>query len=251
MNMPAKHIFSLRMIALLLATALLACRLAESALEPDAAPTVIVGPSATAPPEVPSPPIDNIVYTETFNGPTVSGWTMAPVNDAFAQVQRDQFDGAYRWRMTAMQGVFSWTYPDLPITLPSPDFYYAVTVRLGNAPADIAYGPLFGVRDGNNLYYFKVSGLGEYALYTRIDGEFSALIDESATMDIATGAHAINRLAVERSQGMVRLYANGNLLAEMPLPGASGTIGLAAELLAGQSAMLFFDDVHLCRARCP
>jgi hypothetical protein len=176
---------------------------------------------------------------------------MEAVNDQYAQVQRDLFGGAYRWRITAMQDVFSWVYPDLPVSPPSPDFYYAVTARLGDAPADIAYGPLFDVRDGGNLYYFKVSQLGQFALYTRANDAFTALIGETTTTDIFTGPQAVNRLAVERVGGLVRLYANDHLLAETPLPTAGGVIGLAAELLTGQSAQLAFDDIVLCAKRCP
>lgn len=243
-----KEFFPRRLAVLLLAVTLLSCRLAERAARPEA--TVQPdGPAGTQPASSPTPG-DNYVYTQNFDGPTLSGWPMQAVNDEHAQVQRDLFAGAYRWRMFAMQDVFSWAYPDLSVTPPSPDFYYAVTVHLGDAPADLAYGPLFDVRDGGNLYYFKVSQLGQFALYLRANNAFTALIAETATTALDTGPQATNRLAVERSGGLARLYANDQRLAEVPLPAAGGGIGLAAELFSGQSATLSFDDVVLCRSAC-
>jgi len=242
-----------RLAVLLLAAGLFACRLAERAVEPTPTATLrrptlaVPTTSRSTPPPAQAP----AVYRQNFDNPQhMAGWTLESTQDERAHVQRDLLEGAYRWRLAAMQDVFHWMYPELPAAPPGPDFYYAVTVHVGDAPPDFAYGLLFDVHDGGNFYFYKVNRRGLVGLYQRDGQGFTTLMTDTPVVSLHSEPQAGNRLAVERTAGVVRLMANGETLVETPLPASGGVFGLAAELQAGQAASLTFDDVLLCNRRC-
>jgi len=108
------------------------------------------------------------------------------------------------------------------------------------------YGILFRLQDGDNFYFFPIDGLGNYSLYKKQNGEWTALIPWTASEEIDIEDGAINRMAVLAEDTLLTLLINDSAVAQIEDETfASGRLALAAGTFDQAPLTAQFDNVDI------
>jgi len=144
------------------------------------------------------------------------------------------------------------------------DFRAAVSVRISDYDPDIEsdlpyYGLIFGLDENwSKFYSFEILPDGWWGLwlYEKNNDDYSfkeLAVSDNPSPYIFLGTQT-NRLMVERSGLMIRLYANNHLLIELPEPTIIGAhyIGVIGEnYFMSTPLSVYFDDFSIYPVDCP
>ena len=74
------------------------------------------------------------------------------------------------------------------------------------------YGFVFGRKDSNNQFVFKITASGSYSIDQYIGGKFTALKGWTKSDHIKTGNYAYNTLKIKKENGFIKFYVNDRYL---------------------------------------
>ncbi|WKD86545.1 hypothetical protein KCTC32516_01921 [Polaribacter huanghezhanensis] len=74
------------------------------------------------------------------------------------------------------------------------------------------YGFVFGRKDSNNQFVFKITAGGSYSIDQYIGGKFTALKGWTKSDHIKTGNYAYNTLKIKKENGFIKFYVNDRYL---------------------------------------
>lgn len=169
-------------------------------------------------------------------------WPVGEENSELVSLVLDFQDGKYLWEMTANEGFFYWTRPDMEALA---DFYLSAQVHQVSGPADGTGGLLIRQRDEVNYYLFRISQDQYYSFYRFTEGELLPLIDWTPHDSIRS--HEPNVLAVIGRESLFSFFINGEWVDEFIDDGIDeGRFGLVAGLFnPGETATIEFDEFEL------
>jgi hypothetical protein len=133
-----------------------------------------------------------------------------------------------------------WSTPSQSLT----DVYLEVDALPGGRSGESYFGLVCRVDANERFYYLVITANGEYTIGKFQDGEFISLLPDGWPVSpvIARG-RTTNRLAAECRGDRLRLWVNGELLAEAhdgDIP--SGEYGVALAGLDADGAVASFDN---------
>jgi len=175
-------------------------------------------------------------------------WSTGSVSDEYALATQSIADGKYRWEVEALQGVVLQEIHELFVPFDPESFPYHFSVSLtaeANGPKDVAYGVLFRCVDYDNLYYFRVSNLGDAGLYMSRDGQWVELVAPTYTSALLPGQENLLRVVADGPR--FSFWINGEYVFQITDDSlTTGNIGVAAELMnQGDEAIVEFDNVQV------
>ena len=122
-------------------------------------------------------------------------------------------------------------------------------VNLQRGPFETAAGIVFRYQDGQNFYFFGISGDGYYMLAMLQNGKWTPMLDWTISPRIR-GEGQLNRLRVEIAGDRFRVFANGTLLDESrDTTFSQGGIALAVNTFDKGDATVMFDNFVLYAAK--
>ncbi len=178
--------------------------------------------------------------SDDFSDPN-SGW---PVQDN-GKNRYEYLNGEYRILLRPEwggAGVRSDFYPE--------DFTVGVDVRNATGRQG-SYGLLFGLIDNwDSFYTFEIYSEGYFGVY-RFSSNNLVILTEGFSPAIKQGI-APNRLGVERSGASIKIYANGQLLAELydGTYTGYGYIGFIVFSYNQSNLDIYFDNFNAVSPRC-
>jgi len=190
------------------------------------------------PPEGQAPP-DQVLLQDDFSNPD-SGWEVGDyVNGSVGYV-----DGQY-FVQASEPGKVMWgvAYQDFPGVV------VEVETTQISAPSNDnnAYGVKCHLQPDDDGYSLQISGDGAYAIHRIVGGSFEPLVDWSPSSVIRQG-NATNQLRVVCDRGLLALFANGELLAEVEDSSFSGgDIALEAVTFEDEPTEIRFDNLIVRR----
>ena len=160
------------------------------------------GESST-PADVPGRPAElTLVYEEDFSD-SFSGW-----DDAFDAYTRKVY-GNNRYNIEVYaSNLVAWGLANRIVA----DFEVEVEAKLEDGVESDSYGLLFRFQDRDNFYRYDISGDGYYLFSKFVEGEWSTLVDWTASDFINQGIGATNVLKVSAFGPNITLWANGQQL---------------------------------------
>ncbi|HLF82410.1 MAG TPA: family 16 glycoside hydrolase, partial [Anaerolineales bacterium] len=133
--------------------------------------------------------------------------------------------GRFAWDVTPLRDIHM---HDTPSMASISDFLVSVDVRQTSGPQTADYGLAFRVVSDNTLYTFNISDTGQFAVQLLNRGEWSTLLNWSATGAIRPGE--TNNLRVLAQGDQFTLFINDQEVAQLgdgSLP--QGRVGLAID----------------------
>jgi tRNA A-37 threonylcarbamoyl transferase component Bud32 len=110
------------------------------------------------------------------------------------------------------------------------------------------FGPLCRWLDSGNHYQFAVSSDGHYAIWKRVNGQFTMLVDWTSSGAIETGEGSSNHIRAECVGPTLTLYVNGAQAASVEDADlGSGDVALMAGLLEAGEVSVSFDNLIVKR----
>lgn len=151
-------------------------------------------------------------------------------------------NGKYHWEMTAHEGFYYWTRPDME---PLADFYLTAQTQQVSGPVDGSVGLLLRQWDDENYYLFRISQDQYYSFYLFSADEPIPLIDW--TPDPSIRPNEPNQLTVVGIRSHFQFFINGEWVDEsFDSAIEEGRFGLVAGLFnQGETATVEFDDFVL------
>ncbi len=142
-----------------------------------------------------------LVYEDDF-GDSSSGW-----DDAFDAYTTKQYgNNRYQIEVTA-SNLVAWGLANRDVA----DFEVEVEAKLEGGSPSNGYGLLFRFLDRENFYRFDISGDGYYLLSKFVNGQWTTLVDWTASPVIQQGTTA-NILKVSAFGPNITVWANGQQL---------------------------------------
>lgn len=207
---------------------------------PAATATAFLQPTATSeaiPPVQPTAPHVVLLYSDDFSDPD-SGW------DSVADDNRETYYENGEYVILVKQEKWAaWTRGTEDTFS---DFTLETEARLVEGPESARFGVVFRYKDGDNFYYFYISGEGKYRVGKQQDDEWQSVGDVMWTPSphIKTGG-ATNRLKVVCIGSKITLYVNGqHLITVQDDTFDEGRVGLIAETVKGSDPIkVAFDNL--------
>ena len=176
-----------------------------------------------------------LAYEDDFSDPS-SGW-----DDAFDRYTTKQYGNQKYYVDISTSNLVAWGLANRNIA----DFRLEVDAAQEAGPNNNGYGVLFRFKDRDNFYRYDISGDGFFLLSKFDHGEWVTLVPWTASSAINVG-QAANRLAVEAIGSQIRVYANGDLLAEVEDDAfTDGNFGFFASTFSEPNLTISFDDIKL------
>jgi len=139
-----------------------------------------------------------------------------------------------------------WTANQEIANLNPGDVLAEVEVTHAAGAFDATYGLLVRFVDNDNYYYFGVSRAGTYSFWRALAGEWTKLVDWTATAAIDSEEGATNRLGVLAQGDRFLLLVNDTPLAEVTDGAfAAGGVGLYAGAYAEAGLDVTFDNLDV------
>lgn len=125
------------------------------------------------------------------------------------------------------------------------DFHLEATFKTGEACSGLdRYGVLVRAPTANSGYVFGFSCDGRYRLYKWDGNNYTALQEWKQSSAIHSGPSQTNRLGMRAEGDVLKLYANGSLLAEIiDATYDSGRFGLFIGSVNTDELQIFVDDI--------
>jgi hypothetical protein len=183
--------------------------------------------------QAPAPATD-VLFQDDFSD-TSSGWDR--VHDPNGVT--DYEDGVYRiWVNTTNTDV--WANPGLDFT----DVRIEVDATKVDGDDNNDYGLVCRYQDGDNYYFFVISSDGYYGIGKVVKGELKLLGSEAMLPNESIHkGNAANHLRADCSGSMLRMYVNGEMIAEQQDGEfASGDVGLLAGSFDAPGTDIHFDN---------
>ncbi len=206
------------------------------------AAVVIATPTSTSPPALPSPtpPAAPVVLYEDDFSDFLSGWEISANDDGMIGYVDDEYNiTVYTPNMVI------WSNPE-PIR-EFTDIKIEVDARLSEGSPESNFGVVVRYRpDPKAMYWFQINGDGYFAVYELQNGEFSYLVDWTASDAINQGLGATNRLGVVCDGPKFSFYVNDTHLVDVTddsLP--IGQIGLAVGAFDEGNVTVRFDNLKV------
>ncbi len=225
-------------------------------------------PTVTLEEPTPTQPVSVLPTPE----PTVPPWALEPVAPQPAHAELifyDDFTEASGWRDSETVS-HTWAYGDAAyigeILVQDrmawrwapwgafADFTLDVDARLLTEADGARYGVIFRGMDGDNFYYFLVSGSGDYLVGKQLDDEWRDVEGpRSGTSEALNPPGERNRLTVVCAGDLMSFYANGQFLATLRDSSfAEGEVGLTVSSgEGGGRPRVAFERVEIRGARLP
>jgi hypothetical protein len=160
----------------------------------------------------------------------------ASLEDNALQIAIDEVNW-YQWSSYVGGGVDPVEYSDL---------YAEVTTFFPVSQPGSTTGIAFRLIDNANYYLFDVTMEGSYALFVQADGQWTTLIDYTATDAFETGADALNLIGVLAEGDTIALTINEQVInVVQDATHSSGGIALVGESAANPGVVVGFDDFSL------
>ena len=201
-------------------TAVLALPTAEGQVEPPA--------------DQPEPAEAGVLFFDDFSDPD-SGWDRTDYDGSTT----DYLDGQYQILVTDTSADF-WANPGLDFG----DVHVETLATKAGGPDDNDFGVICRYQDLDNFYYFVISSDGYAGIVKLIDGENIGLgSEELEPTDAILQGDSTNLIAAECVGSTLRLYVNGELVAEAEDTAFSqGDVGLIAGTYDIPGTDIRFDD---------
>ncbi len=203
-------------------------------------PAAIVDPGSSGdsqpPAEAPNRPADlALIYEDDF-GDSFSGW-----DDAFDTYTTKQYgNNRYQIEVTT-SNLVAWGLANRDVA----DFEVEVEAKLEDGADTNGYGLLFRFQDRENFYRFDISGDGYYLLSKFVKGEWTTLVDWTASPFINKGKSA-NILKVSAFGPNLTIWANGQQLASAVDDSlAHGNFGFFAGTFSEPLVWVSYDNLKL------
>lgn len=111
-------------------------------------------------------------------------------------------------------------------------------------------GVVFRLYDTDNFYYFAINAEGEYALNRKLNGEWTILVDWTASDKLKTGKRTNNRLGVLAQGNQIALMANDTTVAQLTDDAViQGHIGFAVGTGEHPIQKVLFDNLDFWQLR--
>ncbi|NJN93367.1 MAG: FHA domain-containing protein [Anaerolineales bacterium] len=194
------------------------------------------GNEVQPPAEAPNRPTDlALIYEDDF-GDSFSGW-----DDAFDAYTTKQYgNNRYQIEVTT-SNLVAWGLANRDVA----DFEVEVEAKLEDGADTNGYGLLFRFQDRENFYRFDISGDGYYLLSKFVKGEWTTLVDWTASPFINKGKSA-NILKVSAFGPNLTIWANGQQLASAVDDSLShGNFGFFAGTFSEPRVWVSFDTLKL------
>jgi len=228
----------LTFLLILLALTALACQAAESVLD---AADILPTQDPLSQDDLPdlgigdAPPARDVLFQDDFSDPN-SGWDRLSTENGLTDYQ----DGIYRIYVNATN-TDVWANPGLNFT----DTVIQVDATKVAGDDDNDFGLICRYTDSDNFYFFVISSDGYYGVGKIIAGDQQLVGMESMPpSEIINQGQATNRLRAECVGSTLRLYVNGELLAEtQDTDFSSGDVGLLAGSFTVPGTDIYFDNL--------
>lgn len=190
-------------------------------------------PATTQPIEIPRELA--LVYEDDFSD-SFGGW-----DDAFDTYTRKVYgNNRYQIEVNA-SNLVAWGLANRDVA----NFEIEVEAKQEDGDAKNSYGLLFRFQDRNNFYRFDISGDGYYLLSKFVEGEWTTLVDWTASEFINTGG-AANILRVSAFGPDITVWANGQQLVSMTDDSLThGNFGFFAGTFADPFTWVSFDNLKM------
>jgi len=190
-------------------------------------------PAATQPADTPRELV--LVYEDDFSD-SFGGW-----DDAFDTFTRKVY-GNNRYQIEVnTSNLIAWGLANRDVA----NFEIEVEAKQEDGDEKNSYGLLFRFQDRNNFYRFDVSGDGYYLLSKFVEGEWTNLVDWTASEFINTGG-AANILKVSAFGPDITIWANGQQLAAIKDESLNhGNFGFFASTFADPFTWVSYDNLKM------
>lgn len=136
-------------------------------------------------------------------------------DDQYALLRITEGDYAYIFEHRRDQG--EWTTWQ-PLTIENNQPYRIHTVIERISGPNNGYGLIWRCQDEDNCHSFEISRSGHFRFRKRTTGEWSTLVDWTASRHIRQGEHALNELLIIQLVGKAQFFVNEKTVYELPLP---------------------------------
>jgi hypothetical protein len=180
----------------------------------------------------------DLVYRQDFeNGD--GGWDVYSDNDTFAEYA----EGSYRLGILTAN-YLTWGNPDPALDLS--DFEIEVDTQQLEGPLDNNLGILIRYQDGDNFYWFEISGDGYYSVDLLQNDEWQTLASWEVSEAIQQGLGVTNRLRVVCRGSEFEFYVNDVYLTSVSDETfATGNVGLAVGAFDEPGVVVQFDNLRV------
>jgi hypothetical protein len=177
-------------------------------------------------------PFGPVVLSDTFEQPAGSAFGAQSADEASFAFE----DGGYSITVNRA-GFLSWSNAQAAFG----DAAVEVDATIAEGAGGEA-GVMVRYQDSRNFYLFSVGADGTYSLVRYLD-DVPTMLVETAESAAISGPGTVNRLRVETEGDVIRLFANGELLADVTDDAFSrGRVGLAATAGDTPGLTVRFDD---------
>jgi hypothetical protein len=184
-------------------------------------------------------PVAEILYKDDFSSIS-RGWIS--LRDEEGITDFDQ--GGYRIRVDREE-FFFWANPGLTLS----DVRIDVEATKIGGPDENEFGVICRYKDEFNFYFFTITSDGYYGITKVIDDEYVLIgMENLREASVINQGNTTNHMRVDCEGDTLRLYVNGNLLAEVlddSIP--SGDIGLIAGTYDDPGTDILFDNLVVVR----
>lgn len=105
-----------------------------------------------------------------------------------------------------------WWFITQPVAInQDEDFKIECNARKIDGVNNYIYGLVWGVKDGDNFYYFGISGDGHFMVLKKQGGQFTTIIPWSIPNSINRGG-STNKLAIEKVGEQIKFFINDNFV---------------------------------------
>ena len=135
-------------------------------------------------------------------------------DDQYALLRITEGDYAYIFEHRRDQGEWT-TWQPLDIEDDKPYRIHAVIERMSGP--NNGYGLIWRCRDEDNCHSFEISRSGHFRFRQRLAGQWSTLVDWTASRHIRQGERALNELLIIQLIGKAQFFVNEKPVYELPL----------------------------------
>jgi len=184
-------------------------------------------------------PVSEILYQDDFSSVS-RGWIS--LRDEEGITDFDQ--GGYRIRVDREE-FFFWANPGLTLS----DVRIEVDATKIGGPDQNEFGVICRYKDEFNFYFFTITSDGYYGITKVIDDEYVLIgMENLREASVINQGNATNHIRVDCKGDTLRLFINGNLLAEvLDDTITSGDVGLIAGTYDDPGTDILFDNLMVVR----
>ncbi|WP_316787180.1 caspase family protein [Pedobacter frigiditerrae] len=155
----------------------------------------------------------NVLYQANFSNESKSkDWPYYDSPEINTKVEDGSFKFTYK-KSVAHAAKFVSYYPNK-----NSSFSIETTVEHLKGVDNFGYGIVFGAKDVNNLYFFGISGNGNFTLYSFSNGKYTNILNWQPSNFIYRSQGFKNKLKVEKRSDKIYLFINNQPVANLVAP---------------------------------